>query len=772
MVGLGGGGGVTSSPDGGGIVTTGGGPGGAGGSMPPQGGGGVAGTGGGLGGQGGSTVPACGRAGMQCCDGNDCEGGGCCVSGICMAAGGTCVGLGGGICGAGACGTCGGPGLPCCGSAAATGVCTAPGTACSAGNCTKCGDLGLPCCTSTSGGTGKCNGANAICSGGLCLACGTPGAACCPGSLCTSPGCCYENVCVAEAAACGASAGTCQAGRCSGCGTASQPCCSGSTCYDGLLCKGGACTPCGGVGQSCCPTPGGAAACQAGTACSGSGSDGVCARCGTPGDICCAGNTCTEGCCSAGRCLAPGSCAMPDGGGQPDAPIGGSGGVPGTGGAGGTTVVGSGGVVGTGGTTTGGAGGTTTPWTLPPGCGDGVVLAPERCDDGNNLPFDGCSSDCQNEPVCGGSGPCTSRCGDGIVLGEACDDGNTTPGDGCSPTCTVEGGFTCTQPPLGDRILVPVVYRDFKFHKPTDFEAGVVGSSKASTGMVKLDLDTDGKPVFTGLTGGGVHVASQDTFATWYRNTQDVNHATPSKLALWNNGAGAYVNRYGTNGEPWPITETQLWCGSVGDEILDASGNPIPCTYQLSGTVIQTYCDDAKAQGKQLIDCKVSGYTYQGTFLVAYADGNPFFFPADGDAFTASTELTAAQIPPLYANGETTWAYDMDNAGTKRLHNFSFTSEVRYWFKYDAAQAYTLNIVGDDDVWVFINKKLAVDLGGVHTPVEGSVTIDSTSAATFGLAPGNVYEVAVFQAERQTTSSTFKITLSGFNTAPSECHPN
>jgi fibro-slime domain-containing protein len=65
-----------------------------------------------------------------------------------------------------------------------------------------------------------------------------------------------------------------------------------------------------------------------------------------------------------------------------------------------------------------------------------------------------------------------------------------------------------------------------------------------------------------------------------------------------------------------------------------------------------------------------------------------------------------------------------------------------------------------------------VDLGGIHTPVAGSVTVDATTAEKLGLEPGNVYEVAVFQAERQSTSSTFKITVPGFSLAPSQCYRN
>jgi fibro-slime domain-containing protein len=400
-------------------------------------------------------------------------------------------------------------------------------------------------------------------------------------------------------------------------------------------------------------------------------------------------------------------------------------------------------------------------------CGDGKVEGTEGCDDGNLMPFDGCSADCQNEPNCNGD-TCTSRCGDGIVIDEGCDDGNNLSGDGCSKDCTIEPGFTCSQPALGDKVTVPVVYRDFRFHNPTDFESGAVGLTTVLKGMVETSLDGDRKPVYTGIA--YAHVASKDSFTQWYRNVEGVNHATGSRITLWNDGKGAYVNRYGANGEQWAVTEMAYFCGTAGYEVKDANGNPQPCTYEYLGAPYATDCQTKAAKGEKMLKCNLVNGTYSGVFVVSEVDGNPLFFPVDGDTFTPASELTAATISPLY-DATATWPFDVDASGNKRMHNFSFTSEVRYWFLYDKSKTYTLDFTGDDDMWVFINKKLAVDLGGIHLPLNGTVTVDATTASGFGLVDGKVYEVAVFQAERQTTGSSYKLTLTGFNAAPSECSP-
>ena len=62
---------------------------------------------------------------------------------------------------------------------------------------------------------------------------------------------------------------------------------------------------------------------------------------------------------------------------------------------------------------------------------------------------------------------------------------------------------------------------------------------------------------------------------------------------------------------------------------------------------------------------------------------------------------------------------------------------------------------GDDDLWVYIDNALVIDLGGVHGALTGSVSLD-----TLGLTIGDTYNFDLFFAERHTVASTFRIDTS------------
>jgi fibro-slime domain-containing protein len=166
-------------------------------------------------------------------------------------------------------------------------------------------------------------------------------------------------------------------------------------------------------------------------------------------------------------------------------------------------------------------------------------------------------------------------------------------------------------------------------------------------------------------------------------------------------------------------------------------------------------------------------------------DGNPLFFPADEWPICDETSgellncrlmdtMRNGEVPGPDITGQSTYETNWTLQEPPAEHNHSFTTEVSYWFEYDAANPPVLNFLGDDDLWVFINGKLALDLGGVHYPAEGTISLDATTVEThaLGLIDGTVYPIHIFHAERNPRGSSFRLTLSGFRAERSLCIPN
>jgi fibro-slime domain-containing protein len=512
-------------------------------------------------------------------------------------------------------------------------------------------------------------------------------------------------------------------------------------------------------------------------------------------------------------------------------------------------------------------------------CGNGNIEPGEACDDGNKDPGDGCSSTCTVEAgftcmpglkadtqACQGTTGNTGQC---LELPIKYRDYKNESVSGGHPDFFYLGATVATPVSVTgvDGQASPLSFSKRYCVSNSSGPAKKNDSVDRCWDLAKANLDANGKPAFnTARNGGGASaLLCNCQFIDWDHDTNGGH--VPGYVAATNSPTTGLTYVNGASGHPmyrgpapivasaasfgdgsatakgWWVDNTysgthtvgNLELGSLGANQFQFSSQPnsvlggfFPLDpvgqYPLYGTA-PAGPGAVHTVGTEAMLCNLWPYWFSSTTFGAGAGckSDQYLFPPSLMTTTAAPYTPAnwnTALNTMYANG--TWYPGVQGW----YHDSWFSDEARYLFNFNGA--FALQFYGDDDMFIFINGILVIDLGGVHQRLPGSVSVAANGMATIieggslnptgtailpcatttmdpytmlpfntlantdgnghsnctnatcdcrtrtvnlGLTMGSTYEIAIFGADRHPTESNYQLTLSGFSTNQSNCGP-
>jgi len=250
---------------------------------------------------------------------------------------------------------------------------------------------------------------------------------------------------------------------------------------------------------------------------------------------------------------------------------------------------------------------------------------------------------------------------------------------------------------LPSSITLTGVVRDFRERTVTgghtDFELNPGPGFGHFQNIVADELDSDGKPVFR---------------STGFKTNSN-----------WKDRAGRNIMQ--------PRSYISARTGDVNGSLATTAGGQVANAASLA----QWFRDTSGVNMSRQLDLTL--VRQSGTNTYTFNDRTDSRLSSLGGFFPINNEL-----------------FGNSRGDTK---NFHFTFELSTEFVYKRGTGQVFTFTGDDDVWVFIDGKKVIDIGGIHSAVSQSIELDRLN----WLQDGLVYDLKFFFAERHRTQSNFRI---------------
>ena len=254
-------------------------------------------------------------------------------------------------------------------------------------------------------------------------------------------------------------------------------------------------------------------------------------------------------------------------------------------------------------------------------------------------------------------------------------------------------------------------------------------------------------------------------------NASQFNAATDNKLNNNRKSSGSFYFING-NGDAWAKDKGKTGYVNYGDPGNKTSAGRDAYNVLVQGIVEDRLTSKGDLQFKYtnagvFSDAKtdISGReVYQSVqFPFVYTDDGYYTFDSASNHIHVDTSQKTGQQLTLYTGGQSIaghssfFPFNKDGASSTDIHFGMNMSVPFYMNESDLDPTNTTNptkfeFSGDDDVWVFVNNKLVLDLGGIHDAIGGSINFN-TGAIEYTYTKDSSVKVKARQGNKSAKST-------------------